>query len=455
MPHEDQMTDTGLGNALDLLEDLIARAKRAGADQADALMVESRALSVQRRLGKIEELTRSDGGDLGLRVLVGRRQAIVSTADLRPGSLDALAERAVAMANVVPEDRFAGLAEPGEIAREIPALEIYDPTEFSAEDLLAWAETCEEAARGVEGVSNSEGAGASQSHSMIALAASNGFRGAYRTSRFTVGASVIAGEGLNMVRGHEYTSKRFVADMDDLATIGRIAGERTVARLNPRRPKTARVPVVFDRRVSRMLVAAIASAVNGAAVTRGTSFLKDRMGERIACDAFTIIDDPFRERAPASHPFDGEGIAGAPLTVVEGGMLKSWLLDCRSARQLGLKSTGHAARGAGSAPSPASSNLYLAPGALSRDELIAKIGTGLLVDETMGSGVNVVTGDFSQGVAGFWIENGEIAYPVNEITVAGRIQDMLMSVEPASDLEFRSGTDAPTLAVGGLTVAGA
>ncbi|GGB60516.1 modulator protein [Tistrella bauzanensis] len=449
------MADTELGNALDLLDDLIARAKRAGADSADALRIDGKALSVQRRLGKIEELTRSDGGDLGLRVLVGRRQAIVSTADLRPESLDALAERAVAMANAVPEDRFAGLADPDQIARDIPALDIYDPTEFTAEQLLGWAETCEEAARAVPGVTNSEGASASQSHMMIALAASNGFRGAYRTSRFTVGASTIAGEGLNMVRGHDYTSKRFVEDLDDIATVGRTAGERTVERMSPRRPKTARVPVIFDRRVSRVMVSAIASAVNGAAVARGTSFLKDRMGEKIASDAFTIIDDPFRHRAPASHPFDGEGIAGGTLTVVEGGVLKSWLLDCRSARQLGLKTTGHAARGAGSAPSPASSNLYLAPGEISRADLIREIGTGLLVDELMGSGVNIVTGDFSQGVAGFWIENGEIAYPVNEITVAGRFQDMLMSIRPASDLEFRSGTDAPSLAVEGLTVAGA
>lgn len=441
-------------DALNLLDDVLHRARATGADSADAVWVQGTSVSVTRRLGKTEELSRSEGRDLGLRVFVGNSQAMVSSSDTAPAALAELVERAVKMAKAGPADDYAGLAEPSEIASAPPVLELYDQTEFSAEELIERAQAAEDAARGVAGITNSEGASASMGKVVTALAATNGFRGAYRGSRFGIGVSVLAGQGTEMVRDYEFTAKRFAEDLDDPATVGRIAGERTVRRLSPRRVKTARVPVVFDRRVSKTILGALAGAINGASVARGTSFLKDRMGEQVLASGITIIDDPFRARGLASHPYDGEGIAGERRAVIDDGRLTTWFLDCRSARQLGLKSTGHAARGTGSPPSPAPSNLYMEPGAVSRAQMIADIGTGLYVEELIGHGVNLVTGDFSQGAAGYWIENGEITYPVSEITIAGNLKDIFMNLTPANDLQFRYGTDAPTLRIDGLTVAG-
>jgi len=440
---------------IDLLDDLIARARRAGAEGADALLVESVGLSHAQRLGALERLEREESRDLGLRVLLGRRQALVSSTDTSPEALGVLVERALAMARAVPEDPHCGLAEPGEVASEPPELDLCDPEEPSPETLIERARVCEEAARAVPGVTNSEGAEAGWSRTRMALAASNGFRGSYAMSGHSLGVSVLAGEGLEMERDYEHSSTIYGSALDDPAEVGRRAGEKAVKRLGARRARTGRVPVVLDPRVSNGLLRHLAGAVNGSAIARGTSFLKDRMDELVFAEGVSIVDDPHRRRGLRSKPFDAEGLANGPRRIVDAGRLTSWVLDLRSARQLGLASTGHAARGTSSPPSPATTNLYMEPGPMTPAALMADIGQGFYVTEMMGMGVNLVTGDYSRGAAGFWIEGGEIAYPVSEMTVAGNLAEMFKHVTPADDLAFRYGTNAPTLRVEGMTVAGA
>jgi len=438
---------------MNVLADLVAAARRAGADAADAMRVDSASLSVQRRLGAIEQLERSEEVSIGLRVLVGQRQAIVSTSDPTPAGFTALAERAVAMARVVPEDRFAGLAEaptgPG-----TAALDLADAAEPTAEELLARAALAEEAALAVMGVTNSEGAEASWSRTSVTLVASNGFAGSYARTSHGLSATALAGSGTAMERDYDYTSAVHLADLDDAATIGRRAGERAVARLNPRRPKTARLPVVFDPRVSASVLGHLSSAINGAAINRGTSFLKDSLGQRIFPAGLTVFDDPTRPRGLRSRPFDGEGMAGERRAIIEDGVLTTWLLDWRSARQLGLSSTGHASRGVSGPPSPGATNLWLSAGAISPAALMADIVEGLYVTEMIGMGINGVTGDYSRGAAGFMIRGGALAEPVSEITIAGNLKDMFRTLVAADDLAFKRGTDAPTVRVEGLTLAG-
>jgi len=439
---------------MNVLTDLVAAARRAGADAADAMRVDSASLSVQRRLGAIEQLERSEEVSIGLRVLVGQRQAIVSTSDPTPAGFAALAERAVAMARVVPEDRFAGLAAaptgPG-----TAALDLADAAEPTAEALLARAALAEEAALAVHGVTNSEGAEASWSRTSVTLVASNGFAGSYARTSHGLSATALAGSGTGMERDYDYTSAVHLADLEDAATIGRRAGERAVARLNPTRPKTARLPVVFDPRVSASLLGHLSSAINGAAITRGTSFLKDSLGQRIFPVGMTVLDDPTRPRGLRSRPFDGEGMAGERRAIIEDGVLTTWLLDWRSARQLGLSSTGHASRGVSGPPAPGATNLWLSAGSVSPAALMAEIVEGLYVTEMIGMGINGVTGDYSRGAAGFMIRAGALAEPVSEITIAGNLKDMFRTLVAADDLAFKRGTDAPTVRVEGLTLAGA
>jgi PmbA protein len=437
-----------------LLDDLIARARKAGADAADAVLVESAALSVAQRLGKPEKLERAESRDLGLRVFIGKRQAIVSTTDTSPPMLAELVERAVAMARTVPEDPHCGLADAGELARKIPTIDLCDTTEPTTALLKERARTAEESALAVKGVTNSEGADASWSRSTIALAASNGFHGSYARSHHGVSAAVLAGEGTGMERDYDYATAVYGRDLEDPAAVGKRAGERTVKRLHARKAATAKVPIVYDPRASRGLLGHLASAINGAAIARGTSFLKDKLGQRIFGADITITDDPHRPRGLNSKPFDGEGIANRKRAIVEDGVLTTWVLDLRSARQLGLKSTGHAARGTSSPPSPSLTNLYMAAGKMMPEEMIGGILSGFYVTELMGMGVNGVTGDYSRGAAGFWIEHGELAYPVSEVTIAGNLNDMFLNLTPANDLVFRYGTDAPTIRVDGMTVAG-
>jgi len=437
-----------------LLEDLLAKTRRAGADAADAVFVEGISLALSQRLGQPELLERSEANDLGLRVFVGKKQAIVSSTDIRPAHLEALVERAIAMARNVPDDPYCGLADPVMLTRTHPALDIFDPTEPTGEDLIGQARIAEEAALGVEGVTNSEGAEASWSQSEVHLAATNGFSDSYRISRRSLAVSVLAGNGTKMERDYDFTSAVFADDLIAPDAVGRNAGERAVRRLNPRRVSSQRVPVVFEPRVSRSLLNHLASAINGVAIARGTSFLKDRLGEQIFPSSITVVDNPLLPRGPRSRPFDAEGLAVTRRNIIEDGRLTTWLLDLRSGRQLGMLSTGHATRGPSSTPSPSPWNLSIVPGTRTPQEVIAEIDSGFFVTELMGMGVNGVTGDYSRGAAGYWIENGEIAYPVSELTIAGNLKEMFMHIEPASDLVVRYGVDAPTLRIDEMTVAG-
>ena len=440
-------------NALDLLADLIARARSAGADAADAVLISGTSLSVQRRLGKTEHVERSEGQDLGLRVFLGRRAAIVSSSTVAPSSFKELAERAVAMARVVPEDPYAGLADTA-APPEPAALDLEDASEPATEALVARAATAEDAALAVPGITNSEGAEAGFGRTEAFLVTSAGFAGSLLRTSHSVSASAIAGAGTGMQRDYDYHSTIHLADLDDPAAIGRSAAERAIARLNPARPSTAKLPVIYDPRVAGGLLGHLAGAINGASVARGTSFLKDKLGQRIFAAGIVVRDDPRRVRGPRSRTFDGEGTPTAARALIDDGVLTTWLLDSRSARQLGLHSTGHAVRGTGGPPSPSPTNLYLAAGSLTPVELMADIKLGLYVTELIGMGVNGVTGDYSRGAAGFMIRDGAIAEPVAEITIAGNLLGMFASLTPANDLRFRRGTDSPTVRVDGMTMAG-
>ncbi|MBL28569.1 MAG: modulator protein [Rhodospirillaceae bacterium] len=440
--------------ALNLLHDLLAKARGAGAEAADALMVESTSLAASWRLGKPEDLERSESNDVGLRVLIGHRQAVVSSTDIQESALDELVERAVAMARAVPEDAYCGLAERQMLATEVPDLDLCDPHEPTVERLTELAAAAEDAAMSVEGITNSEGGTASWSRNRVTLANTDGFGGSYPTSQFGISASVVAGSGTQMERDYEYMIARYGSELVSPAEIGRRAGERAVKRLNPRRVKSCQVPVVFDPRVSNGFLRLLAGAIAGPAIARGTSFLKDKMGKRIFAPGTVIVDDPHRPRGLASKPFDGEGVATVHRNIVEDGNLLTWLLDARSARQLNLPTTGHAARSTDSTPSPAPTNLYMEPGEDSPEALIAAIDDGFYITEMMGMSFNAVTGDYSRGAAGFWIEKGEIAYPVSGLTVAGNILQMFPKMTPANDLVFRYGINVPTLRVDGMTVAG-
>ena len=439
---------------LDRLDDLIARARRAGADAADAVTFESAALSQAVRLGEPETLERSESRDLGLRVFLGKRQAVVSSADFSEEALTELVERAMAMVRVVPEDKFSGLADPDAIATRIPDLDLHDPREPSPEVLTTRAQQCEQTARDVPGISNSLGADASWGRTRVALVASNGFAGSFASSYHSVSVAVVAGDGTGMERDHASSTALHGAGLEDPKIVGQRAADRTLRRLNPRKIASGTMPVVFDKRVAGGLISHLASAANGSAIARGTSFLKDAMGTIVLPASLSLIDDPLRRRGLASMPFDGEGIATRRLAIVDQGRLASWVLDLATARQLGLATTGHARRGTSGTPSPSTSNLYLDGGTGSVDELIADIDRGILVTDLMGFGVNLVTGDYSRGAAGFLIENGKIAYPVSEITIAGNLKQMLPRLRAAGDLEFRHGTNAPTVRIDGMAVGG-
>jgi PmbA protein len=436
-----------------LAERLVEAARRAGADAADAVAVRSMSLGVGVREGAVDQSERSESDDVGLRVFVGRRTAVVSTNDIA-GDVAPLAERAVAMARVAPDDKFAGLADESRLARTQPALDLLDPDMPSVAVLEDRALRAEAAGLAIKGVSKSEGASASASIGGMVLVTSDGFHGAYLVSRCGVSMSAIAGEGTAMETDYDYTSALHAADLESPEKVGRTAGERAVARLNPRKVDTTKVPIVYDKRVSSSLVGHLVGAINGSSIARKTSFLKDKLGERLFRSGIRIIDDPLRQRGQRSRPFDAEGVAGARLALIDDGVLTSWLLDSATARELGLTTTGHAQRGVSSAPSPGATNLYLEAGTMSPDALMADIQEGFYITSLIGMGVNQVTGDYSRGASGFWIEKGKPTYPVSEVTIAGSLVDMFASLTPANDLEFRHAVDAPTVRVEGLTVAG-
>jgi len=435
---------------------LIEAARKAGADAADVLYMGDASTGVQVRLGELEDVERSEGEEIGLRFFAGRRSASVSSSDLSRDALDALVERAAAMAREAPEDPFSGLAPEDRLLKSGgPDVDGDDGADPLPTALKARALELEEAARAVEGVTNSEGAGVSAGRSVIALATSHGFCRGYTTSGYSASASVIAGTGASMQRDYASHSVRHYADLDPPAEIGRRAGERAVKRLNPGKLSSGRMPVVFDPRIGGSLIGHLIGAMTGSAIARKTSFLLGREEERIFAAGTVIRDEPHRRRGLRSKPFDGEGMATRPRDLVADGRITGWLLDSASARQLGLEPTGHSTRGIGGSPGAGATNVHLEPGSVSPEELIADIGQGVYVTELIGQGVNPVTGDYSRGASGFIIENGEITGPVAEITIAGNLIDMYRELAAANDLEFRRATNVPTLRIEGMTVAGA
>jgi PmbA protein len=439
-----------------IAEALVERGMAAGATAADVLYVGDSSSSVGVRLGELESLDRSEGEQVGLRLFDGHRSATVASSDLSDEALATLTERCLAMAREAPEDPYAGLA-PQELLQlgEAPGLDLEDDREPDPAELRARALEAEAAALAVEGVTNSSGASASASANTVALATSGGFSGAYRRTGHGCSAAVVAGEGATMQRDYAYHGTRHLADLDAAGDLGRRAGNRAVARLNPTRPKPGRYPVLFDPRVASSLLGHLSGAISGSAVARKTSFLQDKLGGLVFAKGVTIVDDPLRPRGLRSRAFDGEGVRVARMEIVRDGILTSWMAESESARQLGIEPTGHAARGAGGSPGAAPSNFYMEAGPRSREELLAAFPEALLVVELIGQGVNGVTGDYSRGAVGFMVRGGEIAEPVSEITIASNLVDMFATLEPASDLEFRRGIDAPTILVPEMTVAAA
>jgi PmbA protein len=436
---------------VDRVAALVEAAKRAGADAADAVAVRGRSSSVSVRLGKVESTEASESDDISLRVFLGKRVASVSAT--AASDTDTLAERAVAMARVSPEDPYQGLADPSRIAKTFRDLDLFDATEVTAAQMKEDALAAEEAALAVKGVTNSSGSSASAGLGGLVLATSHGFLGQYVGSRFSRSVSAIAGEGTAMERDYDFSSRQHFADLDAAEAIGRSAGERAVRRLNARKAKTGPVTVVYDPRVARGIAGHLAGAINGAAVARKTSFLRDMMGKQVASPIVTVTDDPLRVRGPASRPFDGEGIEGEALDMVKDGVLRHWFLSTSAARELGLETNGRGAR-SGTSVSPSSTNVAIEPGDKAPEELISAIKSGFYVTEVFGQGVNMVTGEYSRGASGFWIENGEITYPVSEVTIASNLKDMFLAITPANDIDRNFGTAAPTLVIEGMTLAG-
>lgn len=441
----------------DLTQALLEAAKRAGADNADAIAVEGTSVSIDVLGGKLEHAERSEGIDIGLRVLIGQKQACVSASDTSPSTIATMAERAVAMAQTAPSDPSVGLADPSELARDwdIDAFELSDPTaEPDAAALQEDAARAEAAALTYEGISTVQAASAGYSARKVHLMGSNGFSGGYARTDRGLSCVAITGTGSDMERDYFGESRIFQAELPSPEEVGRIAAERTMARAGARKPQTGVFPVLFDERISSGLIGHLLGAINGTAIARGASWLRDAMDEQVLPAALSIIEDPHRARTSGSRPFDGEGLPTAKRMIVEDGVLRSFTLDLATARKLGLKSTASASRGTSSPPSPSVGNIALTQGEASRADLIAQMGTGLLVTSMLGSSINPNTGDYSRGASGFWIENGEIAYAVNECTIAGNLRDMLQTIIPANDARLHLSSVVPSLLVEGLTLAG-
>lgn len=439
----------------DLLNDIVKAALKAGADAAEAVSADRRSLSVGVRNGKLEDVEREESRDLGLRVFVGKRQASVSASDLSPATQARLVERAVAMARLAPEDPHAGFAPEDRLARgPFVDLDLFDPSERSAQTLEQVSAEAEAAALAVTGVARSEGGHAGWSSSRWRLVTSHGFDGAYEGSAFSLGVGVIAEKDGAMERGGESRSTRHLSDLPGADLIGRTAGERAVARVGPRKIASTTAPVIFDNRMAGQIVSPAIGAISGPSVARGTSFLKDRMGQRVFAEGVTLIDDPFRPRGMGSTPFDDEGVAVQKRALFDDGVLTTWLLNSASARQLGLATTGHASRGLAGPSGVSTHNLHMEPGERDLAGLMADAGTGLLVTSMFGPSLNGNTGDWSAGVSGFWFENGVIAYPVSEVTVAGKLTDLYLRIQRGSDLEFRGGFNVPSLMFDAVAIAG-
>jgi len=441
--------------ATDRAHDLVMRARKAGADAADAVYSASSSESIQIRLGKLEDVERSEGEHIGLRVFVGKCSASIGSSDLSGDALDELAARAVAMARAAPEDQYAGLA-PQDMLASGPFLDLdlVDPVEPGVHDLRAMAEEAEDAARAVPGVTNSEGGGASAGQGVFALATSHGFAAGYGSTSHSISTSVVAGDGADKQRDHAWRQAHHAADMPGAAELGQLAGTRTVARLNPGKLKSGPMSVMLDPRVSGTLIGHLLGAISGSSIARRSSFLLDKLGEQIFAPGIMLVEDPHRPRGLRSRAFDGEGLPTHGRNLVEDGRLTGWLMDSASARQLGERPTGHAARGGGGAPGVSVGNVHLEPGPLSPAALMADIRDGVYITELIGQGVNGVTGDYSRGASGFRIVNGEIAEPVAEFTIAGNLLAMFAALTPANDLEWYRAVNVPTLRVDGMIIAG-
>ena len=442
--------------ALDRAHNLVSQAIKAGADAADAVYVCDASTEVQVRLGHLEDVARSEGEDIGLRVFVGQRSASISSSNMNPDILAGLVTRAIDMAKEAPEDQYAGLAPQDRLLTgAVPDFDGDDGLDPDPALLRAAALECENAARVVPGVTNSEGAGASAGRSIFALATSHGFAGVKSGSGYGMSASVLSGDGDAKERDYDWRTTRHLADLDSPFNIGTRAGERAVKRLNPGTVKSGQMPVVFDPRVGGSFVGHLLGGIGGSSIARKTSFLLESLGAQLFDSSISIVDDPHRMRGLGSRAFDGEGLPTARRSIIENGVLTGWLMESASARQLGLEPTGHASRGIGGAPGVSTSNVHLEGGSVSVSELIADIRHGIYVHELAGQGVNPVTGDYSRGAAGFLIINGEIAGAVSEFTIAGNLKDMFAAMTVANDLEFTRGTNVPTLRIDGLMIAGA
>ena len=450
------MTSVSLETAAsDLLHDLIGAALKAGADAAEAVTAERAALSVGVRNGALEDVEREESRDLGLRVFIGKRQATVSASDLSAGTQARLVERAVAMARLAPEDPYAGLAPSDRLARgPFADLDLFDPTDRNAEALEDAAAACEAAALAVPGVSKSEGGHASMSKGRWRLVTSHGFEGAHAGSAFSLGVGVIAEKDGAMERGGEHRSVRHLSDLPDAASIGDYAGRRAAARVGPRKLASMSAPVIFENRVATQVISPLLGAISGPSIARGTSFLKNRLGQAVLPGGVDLMDDPFRQRGLGSTPFDDEGVEVQKRALVQNGVLTTWLLNTSAAAQLGLASTGHASRGLAGPPGVSGHNVHLSPGERPLSQLMADAGKGLLVTSMFGPSLNPNNGDWSAGVSGFWFEGGEIAWPVSEITVAGNLIDLYGRLQAGSDLEFRNSFNSPSLLFDGVAIAG-
>jgi PmbA protein len=432
-----------------LAGEAVAHARKLGADAVHAVAADGRSTEISVLDGKIEKVEQAEARDISLKVFAGKSSASISGSVLTRDAIHRLAETALRLAQLAPPDPYAGVADPDQLATDIPELDLAATDLPDPQRLEDMAKRAEAAAMAVTGVTKSSGAGASRSETSVGIAISNGFAQGYRRTGVGISMSAIAGQGLGMQRDYDYSSAVHFVDLRDPETVGRSAGERAVERVNPRKVKSQSVPVIYDRRVASGLIGHLLGAINGAAIARGTSFLKDALGQRIFGPHITIVEDPHMLRGHGSRPFDGEGLACHRRNLIDEGVLTGWILDLRSARQLGLPPTGQGSRGG-----PSTSNVFLPAGTETPEEQIGGIAQGLYVTELIGSSINGVTGDYSRGASGFWIENGKLTYPVSEITIAGNLKDMFRTIRPASNLEFRSSVSAPNCLVEGLTIAG-
>lgn len=437
-----------------LLGEILEFAQKNGAESADAIWLKNTSLTASCRLGSPEDLQRSEGNDFGLRVFIGCQHASVSSSDTSIEALKELTLQAIRMAKAVPEDPYCGLADSSLLISDWPDLDILDQNQVNPETLLQTAKIAEDAALSVKGVTNSQGGEAGYEHAEASLATSNGFMGKYQLTRHSISVSVLAGSGTGMESDYEYSVACHLDDLQDAQKIGLTAGQKSVRRLGSQKAQSGQIPVIYDPRVSNSLLRHLSNAISGASIARGSSFLANSLGQKIFSSAINIYDDPYRERGLRSRPFDGEGVGKKITKIINNGTLTSWLLDSRSARQLQMISTGHASRSTSGAPTPSPTNFYLEAGSLTPQSLMADIKNGLYVTDLIGMGVNTITGDYSRGVSGFMIENGEISQPVSEITIAGNLREMFQNLTPASDLEWRYGVDSPTVRIDGMTVSG-